>query len=622
MAAAIATGCAGAPAPGDAAVAPIVEAGSRSSAVIDDPDAAALVALTDPAFDPCADFYEFACHQTREMSAEDTMYYALHDAMRPWMTAGDSDDADAVAIRAAMAACLSRDVRRDAEWRGLEPLRASVDAVEDPASFMRAAGTLTASGVFSLLKLRSFPANGGPYVPMLYAPAGVAPPNDDAEASVVVEAIARSLDSIGGDATQATAVARFESALRRALPQDAPLVAMSEWTQPQWQPFIRALGQTLPKAGVVGDGGYLQAVPGLVKSTPAPVLRAYLLHRTREALGWDAPPSAWGEAEPPYGLPDQCGAELERRYTLFLARAYGRESLGEAGRARATAIVQRVRDVAIARVAARPWVSSELAAGVVAAANALSVRVGWLDQPYGALPSISASDHLANALAMRRWATTAALDGDFDPAGGVGWEEAQFLATAWNDPYNHTLDIGLGLLVPPIFDPERPLWLDAATLGGIAAHEVHHSWGPAHLSDHLEHLQVDPTLAAPMDAAQGCLQDAYAEAGMSLPFSDLEETIADIGGFSVGLEAFRDTLPSPPPSAGGLGPDALYFVGVSRLFCAPPTDADQTSDPSAKRRAYARARINAAVAASPAFAKAFSCEPGEPMRIDHACQTW
>jgi len=598
--------------------------GEPTGAVVSasDPDAERLAVAIDPTVDPCRDFYAFACGGVSpDASVEDEMYMRLDDAIYAWMTDPEVGQGTTAEIRRFMAACRDETSRAELGLQALARELEAVDTVMDRASFLRAVGVLQSSGVGSLFSFRRFPVDARSVdSALLYGPADAPPrevvdaPDGSEEGAAWRNSIAAVLE-LTGEADQAASVARFEAELTRAQPEDTS-VPIAQWARDDWQPYLDALGVELqPNTYVVG-GGYPERAIALIDGTPPEVLRAYLRYKLWRSLDHDLPPEHWAQRPFQAGTNAYCQIAATTHYDVHLAQAFGREMLGEGERARARAMAESMRTRLLEELGDASWVDPAAREGARAIVEQIDFRVGWLDTPWGPLPEADRRDHLANVLAMRRHAFAAVTSPDYDVQDGLLWDEMQFLATAWNDPYAHTVNVGLGILQAPLFDARRPQWLDLASLGAVLGHELHHSIGPAHFADHLEHLGRPVSLAAPVDEGHECLADAFADAGVTFPYEHLEENYADIGGYRVALSLYRESLPEPKPRMASLGSDALFFVGAAQLFCMPPTEA------GAERREIARARINGSFSAMPEFAQAYACEPNEPMRVDHDCETW
>lgn len=584
-----------------------------------DPEAERILVTLDPTVDPCRDFYAYACGGVSpEASTEDEMYYRIDDAIYAWMTNPAPGQGTTAEIRTFVRACRDEAGRTEMGLAALSRELEAIDAVVDRPSFLRAMGVLQVRGVGTLLSLRRFPVDGRSVESiLLYGPADVPPRrivDSESEDGVAWRAsIAATLER-AGQAERAELVARFETELRRAEPEDEATMPIGQWARDDWQPYLDALGVDLLPNTHVAAGGYPERAIALIDGTPPDVLQAYLRYKLWRSLEHDLP-AAHGVAFSA-GTNAYCQIAATAHYDVHLAQAYGRDAIGQAERERAQTLAESVRARLLAKLGEATWTDAAARDGARAILERLQFRVGWVDAPWGPVAEADPRDHLANVLALRRSAFLAVADPAYGADDGLMWDEAQFLATAWNDPYGHTIDVGLGILQPPLFDATRPAWLDIATLGAVVGHELHHSIGPAHFAQHLDHVGRARELAGPIEDGHACLQQAFRDAGVTFPYDHLEENYADIGGFRIALSLYREALPDPPPRVASLGPDALFFVGAARLFCMPKTEAN------AERYEVARARINGSFAAMPELAEAYACEPGAPMRIEHDCETW
>jgi predicted metalloendopeptidase len=104
----------------------------------------------------------------------------------------------------------------------------------------------------------------------------------------------------------------------------------------------------------------------------------------------------------------------------------------------------------------------------------------------------------------------------------------------------------------------------------------------------------------------------------------LGENIADLGGIKAAHAAYRQWAQTirEPQAIDGLTNEQLFFVSFAQIWCSEETaEAERVlvlTDPHSRPEF----RVNGPLANFQAFARAFSCEPGTPMRPHNTCEVW
>jgi endothelin-converting enzyme/putative endopeptidase len=184
------------------------------------------------------------------------------------------------------------------------------------------------------------------------------------------------------------------------------------------------------------------------------------------------------------------------------------------------------------------------------------------------------------------------------------------------------------VLRPPYLRwPERP----PATYGNLGAtlgHELAHL-----LPDELRFVRSVAPVA--LRANQGTRDDPHAclarhmeriAAGWGIPFDarkSADEYTADLTGLDLALEAMRGERLRTPGDAQTYWQDTReLFVAFAQDFCTKGGDFASELVVRTDPHPSIRVRINGIVSELPEFAKAFSCEPGQPMAPVQRCVAW
>ncbi len=599
-----------------------------------EPAVAELIESIDPSVDPCTSFYDYACGHASSHGAEgatsiiDGMFYAFDDDVWRWMRAEPEGEGPTSEIRRYLAAC--RDPASD-QGAAVATLLGQIDELDGAAGFLHMAGVLQRHGIASVLKLRQEPRTHA-FVPLLEA-WGSTTPSDalhadrdaQAHADHVAQVTAR-LQPAGGTEALARKVVAFEARLRALWNGERELIEPSAFVQAKaaWAPYVEALGLPPQTSMVIGRGDFTDRLPRLLVKTRPDVLRGYLKWMLLDELASDLP-STWalpGDVADERSVP--CSTQAYALFEWHLLEAYGSQDSGSEVRAEAIALFEEVRTELVDSTRARGWLSEPAREAMATIQLGTRLRIGWPDEPWGTLPTMDPTAHAANVLALQAFRFEQLASAEFGFEHGMLGGRPIRPNNAWNDYTLHGIDVGLAMLQAPVFDPARPRWMNLASLGMIAGHELSHSYNPDGLVELMKHEGLDPALADGAIEYDRCMKEAYEteRPALAQALQDIDpgyprwfdETAADISGLQRAyalFEAERDAGRVVVPQ--DVSADALYFVGYAQYFC------DWTESESPKS---SRARINAAVAGVPRFAEIFECSPDDAAVLEHTCGAW
>jgi putative endopeptidase len=282
------------------------------------------------------------------------------------------------------------------------------------------------------------------------------------------------------------------------------------------------------------------------------------------------------------------------------------------------------------------WMSPATRAEALKKLNTYTIKVGYPDHPRNYAPLTMTDDDLVGD--VQRAAA-------FDWAFLVGRSHGPVDKSDWgmtpqtNDAYNGALrDIVFpaGILQPPIFDPNADPAVNYGSVGAVIGHELTHGF-----DDQGRKLDANGALRdwwAPEDAIQFDARAARLGAQYSqfLPLPDepevhvngeltMGENIADLGGVTLALDAYRASLQGQPsPLLDGLTGDQRVFLGWAQAWRGKVTpDAIKrgvASDPHSPRQF----RVNGVVRNIDAWYEAFDVRPGDKLYLkpDERVHIW
>jgi len=457
-------------------------------------------------------------------------------------------------------------------------------------------------------------------------------------------------------------------------------IAQASWTNVQQRDVVAQYNPVMPAqleklapgfpwhallgvAQVDGREQYIAAqdtafpkIAAAVAATPLPVLKAWMAFRTADAA---APylPAAFegarfelrehvlgGQAEPAprwkRGLravggedclmnPDSCFGTLR----WAVGRLYTERWFPAATKAKMTALASDLKSAFRHRMERLAWMGPATKAEALKKLDAVTIKVGypdtWRDD---AKVAIRRDDLVGDVLAA------AAADWSFVVARSRGpVDRADWgMSPQTNDAYaGGLLDIVFpaGILQPPIFDPAADPAINYGAAGAIIGHELTHQFDDQGRTVDAAGILRDwwtPADAEAFKARAAVLGAQYATyeplPGVHInPDLTMGENLADLGGVSIALDAYHESLGGKPaPVLDGLTGDQRVFLGWAQAWAGkarPETIRRQAaSDP----HSFRTFRVNGVVRNIDAWYEAFGVKPGDPLYIapDKRARIW
>jgi putative endopeptidase len=313
---------------------------------------------------------------------------------------------------------------------------------------------------------------------------------------------------------------------------------------------------------------------------------------------------------------------------LYTARYFG-----PAAKAKIETLVANLKDAFHARLEKLDWMGDATKKEALKKLDTYVIKVGYPDHPrdYSAV-SMRRDDLIGN---VRR---AAAADWSyysnriFGPVDRSDWG----MTPQTNDAYNGSLrDIVFpaGILQAPIFDAEADPAINYGAIGGVIGHELTHGFddqgrkidAAGALRDWW--TQDDAKKFEARAKVLGTQYDAYEPLpGVHVNGSlTMGENIADLGGLTMGLEAYHASLHGQPaPVIDGLTGDQRVFLGWAQAWRGKVSDdfvkKQVVSDPHSPRQF----RVLGPTRNIDAWYEAFSVKEGDRMYVapDKRVRIW
>ncbi len=307
-----------------------------------------------------------------------------------------------------------------------------------------------------------------------------------------------------------------------------------------------------------------------------------------------------------------------------VGQLYAEKWFPPAAKAAIESLVLNLKAAYRTRLEKLDWMSPATRAKALEKLDTYTIKVGYPDKPrdYSTL-EIKDDDLVGDVrrAAALEWANYT------DRLGGPVDKGEWGMTPQTNDAYNGSLrDIVFpaGILQPPIFDADADPAVNYGAAGGVIGHELTHGF-----DDQGRKFDAQGRLAdwwAPADAKtfeeRAARLGAQYSAFEPLPGVKVNgaltmgENIADLGGLTLALEAYHQSLGGKPaPVLDGLTGDQRVFLGWAEAWCGKSRDdavkRQVVSDPHSPRVF----RVNGVVRNIDAWYDAFGVKPGDKLYV-------
>jgi endothelin-converting enzyme/putative endopeptidase len=280
------------------------------------------------------------------------------------------------------------------------------------------------------------------------------------------------------------------------------------------------------------------------------------------------------------------------------------------------------------------WMDETTRERAVEKLHAMGFKIGYPDKwrDYSSM-TITPGAYFGNSMAGTAFEYDRQARKVGNPVDRDEWHMTPQMVNAYNNPLMNEMAYPAGILQPPFFHRDFPAAMNYGAIGGGIGHELTHGFDDqGRKFDPKGRLQEwwEPEVSEKFMSQAQCVDDVYSryevEPGAAVNGKlTLGENIADIGGLKQSHAAYKlweSRHGAPEPLLEQLTDEQLLFVAWGQIWCTlmSPERArlQVTTDPHTP----AQFRVSGPVSHVPAFAEAFGCEVGAPMRPEEQCQVW
>ncbi|WP_425531377.1 M13 family metallopeptidase [Pseudoxanthomonas winnipegensis] len=407
-----------------------------------------------------------------------------------------------------------------------------------------------------------------------------------------------------------------------------------------WENFFNAQGVSIDQGFSLSQPKFFAQFDKLLVSAPTAQWQAYLrFHAIDGAANALSKPFAdasfdfWGKTLS--GQPQQKPrwkrvlgsvnhAMGEGLGQLYVAKVFTPEA-----KARATELVDNVRNALKARIENLDWMSAETKAKAIAKWDTFLPKIGYPDtwRDWAGL-QIKGGDYYGDLQAAQKFNYQYDIAKIGKPTDRKEWGMTPQTVNAYYNPTDNTINFPAAILQPPFFDAKADDALNYGGIGAVIGHEASHGfddegsqfdgagnnvnwWTKEDRTKFEERTKklVDQFNAySPIEGKP----DLHVNGQLTLG-----ENIADLGGVNVAYDALQTALKQHPEEAGkqidGYTPDQRFFLNWARVWRGAVREKQAIVYLNADPHAPMSLRAIAAPSNMPAFASAFQCKAGDAM---------
>jgi len=418
-----------------------------------------------------------------------------------------------------------------------------------------------------------------------------------------------------------------------------------------WDAFFKSASLGSVKRVIVGEKSAFPKLAAIFAATPIDTLKAwqafnitdnaalylskdftgaYFEMRNRMLSGQQAEQARWKRAVRAVGGGDALAGDRADAFGNMqwaVGQIYTAKYFPPQAKLKIEELVGNLQAAYRARIEKLDWMGAETRQEALKKLDTYTIKVGYPDQPRDYSGLVIRDDDLAGNVrraAANDWAFY--VRRSTGPVDRAAW----IMSPQTNDAYNGNLrDIAFpaGILQPPIFDPNADAAINYGAAGAIIGHELTHGF-----DDQGRKFDSEGKLRDWWSASDAALFEARAKI-LGAQYSALEplpgvhingdltmgENIADLGGLTLALDAYRRSLDGQPaPVIDGVTGDQRVFLGWAQAWCGKLRDdairKQVVSDPHSPRKF----RVNGIVRNIDAWYAAFDVQPGDKMYIPSA----
>ncbi|KAF8758456.1 Peptidase family M13 [Rhizoctonia solani] len=408
--------------------------------------------------------------------------------------------------------------------------------------------------------------------------------------------------------------------------------------------FLYLHTRAFPSRVIVSYPEYPSKLNAIIGSTDYDIIEAYLVARASSNLDPISVPQLQS------GRPGEwCLGKVEEALGFAAGRFYVQKAFGGDSRKKAESVITNVISAFKDSLNNVKWMDHESSKAAYEKATAIRIKVGYPTSPnttsdasiaayYGAV-KISNDEFFENMLSARAVENFRAWLQLGRRRDLGAWEMIPSEVNAYFNPPENSLVFPAGILQPPFFEKDWPLYMQYGAFGSVAAHELTHAFDSSgrlyNQKGKLEEWWTNKT-SEQFDERAACYSKQYSEytvedgKGGKVHLNGnltLGENLADSGviqAYRAWKSASTSDLDFTLPGL-NYTHEQLFWISFGRIWA---TKAKPAFAVSAVQRARTdphspgQYRVDGTLSNIPGSQKAFGCKKGTKMNPEKQCTLW
>jgi putative endopeptidase len=400
------------------------------------------------------------------------------------------------------------------------------------------------------------------------------------------------------------------------------------------QAELQAMGLDQQAEFIVREPDALPELAALFRSTPLDQWREYMIHSCISAHAQMLPKALADERFGFYGRllngqqqeRDRWKRGVEGVNTALgeaVGAAYVKRYFPAEAKTKMLELVENVRRAYGERIDSLTWMSPQTKAVAREKLAAFGVEIGYPDRwrDYSAL-EVRPDDPIGNLKRFIQFEFNRRVARINQPTDRDEWNlTPQTVNAAYNVNFNEIV-FPAAILQPPYFDPNADAAVNYGGIGVFIGHEMGHGFDDQGAKSDARGVQRDwwqPQDVAAFKELTGRLAEQYSQFEV-LPGLNLNgeltvgENIADNGGLSVALAAYRLSLQGKPaPVLANLTGEQRFFLSWAQVFRTQIREQRLRNQVMTDPHSPAEFRVNGTVRNMPEWYEAFDVQPDQKL---------
>ncbi|OGV30965.1 MAG: metallopeptidase [Legionellales bacterium RIFCSPHIGHO2_12_FULL_35_11] len=320
----------------------------------------------------------------------------------------------------------------------------------------------------------------------------------------------------------------------------------------------------------------------------------------------------------------------------FLGFAVGelfvKKYFSHADKAEVMGMIHNIRTVLRSDLQNLSWMSKQTKEQAIKKLDLIEQRVGYPDKwrDYSSL-QIDRGPYILNVLRCSKFLVKYDLDKIGKPVDRTEWEMTPQMVNAYYHQSMNSINIPMGILQPPYFNPKAPVAINYGAIGAVIGHEITHGFddqGAKFDAAGNLHDWWMPKDLKKFQKATNCIVQQYSNYKVNDNVSlqgklVVGEATADLGGLILAYRAFHLSKEYKNAKViDGYTPDQQFFISFAHSWANNARPEQELNLATIDPHPPAKYRVNGTLANMSQFQKAFNVAGESDMVNKNRCMIW